>query len=123
MTPGEEIDSMIAKHPDWRGARLAIIRKTILAVDPSIIETWKWMGSPVWELDGILCVGNIYKSKVSIIFQNGASVADPDGLYNTQLAGNQRRGIDFFEKDEVDSTALQSLIRTAIEFNRSKVKK
>jgi hypothetical protein len=123
MTPGEEIDTMIANHPDWRGARLASIRKTILDVDAAIVETWKWMGSPVWELGGILCVGNIYKKKVSIIFQNGASIADPDGLYNTQLEGNQRRGIDYFENDEVDVTALQALIRTAIEFNRSKAKK
>ncbi len=119
MTPGDELDALIANHPDWRGARMASIRKTILAVDPAIIETWKWMGSPVWELDGILCVGNIYKGKVSIIFMNGASLADPDGLFNTQLGGNQRRGIDFFEGDATDDAAVQKIVRAAIEFNRA----
>ena len=123
MTASQELDALIAKHPDWRGATMTRIRATILAVDPGIIETWKWMGSPVWELDGIICVGNIYKNKVSIIFMNGASLADPTGQFNTQLGGTQRRGIDFFESDVIDEAAVQAIAREAISFNRSKAKK
>lgn len=122
MTPGEEIDALIAKHPDWRGTRLASIRKTILEVDPEIVETWKWMGSPVWERDGILCVGNIFKSKVSIVFMYGAFLADPEGLFNTQLGGNQRRGIDFFETGVPDEAAVQAIVRAAIDYNLAKKK-
>ncbi len=122
MTPGEEIDALIAKHPDWRGARLASIRKAILKVDPEIVETWKWMGSPVWERDGILCVGNIFKTKVSIVFMYGAFLADPEGLFNTQLGGNQRRGIDFFETDVPDEAAVQAIVRAAIDYNLAKKK-
>lgn len=122
MNPTEEIDALIAKHPDWRGAKLAGLRALILGVDPEIVETWKWMGSPVWERDGILCVGNIFKTKVSIVFMYGAFLADPEGLFNTQLGGNQRRGIDFFETDVPDEAAVQAIVRAAIDYNLAKKK-
>jgi hypothetical protein len=120
MNPSEELDNLIATHPDWRGAKLATLRATILAVDPWIMETWKWMGSPVWEHGGILCVGNIFKNKVKLTFQDGAALADPDSLFNAELEGNKRRAIDFFDDDQTDMDALQSLIRSAISFNQAK---
>jgi hypothetical protein len=123
MNPTEEIDSLIAKHADWRGAKLANLRATILGVDPSIVETWKWMGSPVWELGGILCVGNIFKNKVKLVFMDGAALSDPDTLFNAELEGNKRRGIDFFETDVTDDASLQALVRAAISHNRARVKK
>jgi hypothetical protein len=123
MNPREEIDNLIAQHPDWHGATLAKLRATILAVDPEIVETWKWMGSPVWERDGILCVGNIFKKKVQILFLYGASLADPDGVFNAELAGNQRRGIDFFEGDTVGEASVQALVRAAISYNQERRKK
>ncbi len=123
MNPGEEIDSLIAKHDDWRGARLANLRHTICEVDPEIIETWKWMGSPVWERNGILCVGNIFKSKVKLVFIDGAALSDPDTLFNAELEGNKRRAIDFFEADIPNDESLKTLIRAAIDYNLAKVKK
>lgn len=123
MNPTEEIDSLIAKHPDWRGAKLASLRALILGVDPGVIETWKWMGSPVWELDGILCVGNIFKNKVKLVFMDGAALSDPHTLFNAELEGNKRRGIDFFEADDTDVSALQALIRAAIGHNRARAQK
>lgn len=123
MNPSEEIDALIAKHPDWRGERLAELRGIIRAVDPAIVETWKWMGSPVWEMDGILCVGNIFKQKVQILFLYGASLPDPDGLFNAELNGNQRRGIDFFEGDAVAEAPLKGIVRAAIARNQAKRKK
>ena len=94
MNSSQKIDNLIARHQDWRGATLAKLRRTILEVDPEIVEEWKWMGSPVWELDGIICVGNIFKGKVQLVFMNGAALSDPDKLFNAELAGNQRRAID-----------------------------
>ena len=122
MNPSEEIDGLIAKHPDWRGPKLASLRATILGVDSGIVETWKWMGSPVWELYGILCVGNIFKNKVKLVFMDGAALSDPDTLFNAELEGNKRRGIDFFETDVTDDSSLQALVRTAIDHNRARVK-
>jgi hypothetical protein len=122
MKPSEKIDDLIARYPDWRGVTLAKIRKTIIGVDPKIIEEWKWMGSPVWELDGIICVGNIFKNKVQIVFMNGAALSDPDKIFNAGLTGNQRRVINFFENDQIDVASLKNLVRAAINYNQSKVK-
>ena len=81
------------------------------------------MGSPVWEKDGIICVGNIFKNKVQIVFMNGAFVSDPDKVCNAGLEGNQRRSIDIFEGDFIDQAAFQRFVREAIAFNQSKKKK
>ena len=81
------------------------------------------MGAPVWELDGILVVGNIFKTKVKLGFMYGALIDDPDQLFNGELGGNQRRSVELAEGDEVDETALQNLIRSAIAYNQAKPKK
>ena len=123
MNPSEEIDNLIAQNQDWRGAMLAKLRKTILEVDPEIIEEWKWMGSPVWELNGIICVGNIFKNKVQLVFMNGAALSDPDKLFNGELAGNQRRAIEVYEGDHIEVGPLKTLVRAAISYNQAKGKK
>ena len=123
MDPSEQIDSFIAQNPDWRGATLAHLRKTILEVDPGIIEEWKYMGAPVWSLDGIICVGNIFKDKVKLGFMYGASLSDPDGLFNGELAGNQRRAIELYEGDQIEEGALKALVGAAISYNQGKRKK
>jgi hypothetical protein len=120
MTASDEIDQLIAKHPDWRGAKLAEMRRIILEVDPGIVEEWKWMGSPVWELDGILIVGDIFKAKVKLGFLYGASLDDPQALFNGELGGNQRRSVEFAEGHSVDEEAFKHLVRAAIERNRAK---
>ncbi|MBC7725839.1 MAG: DUF1801 domain-containing protein [Burkholderiaceae bacterium] len=120
VTADEEIDALIARHQDWRGARLSDLRALILDTEPGIEETWKWMGSPVWELGGILCVGNIFTNKVKLVFMDGAALDDPHTLFNAELEGNKRRGIDFFETDVPDTSSLQTLIRAAIEHNRAR---
>ena len=117
---GSQIDALIAEHPDWRGETLARARRAILAVDPAVTETWKWMGAPVWELDGILIVGNIFKQKVKLGFMYGASLDDPKTLFNGELGGNQRRSYELYEGDEVDEPGLQDLVRAAIERNKAK---
>jgi len=123
MNPSERIDQLIAGLTDWRGKTLASIRKSILEADREIIEEWKWMGSPVWSHDGIIAVGNAHKEKVKLTFSHGASLADPDQLFNAGLGGNAWRAIDFFEGDEINERALKTLIRAAIEYNQSKSKK
>jgi len=123
MNPSERIDQLIAELTDWRGKTFAGIRKSILAADQEIIEEWKWMGSPVWSHDGILAVANAHKEKVKLTFAHGASLPDPDKLFNAGLEGNARRAIDFFEGDKINERALKNLIRAAVDFNRAKLKK
>jgi hypothetical protein len=123
MKPGEEIDNLIAQNQDWRGAMLTKLRKTILEVDPEIVEEWKYMGAPVWSLNGIICVGNIFKDKVKLVFMDGASLNDPDKLFNAELAGNKRRAIDVYEGDNIEEGSLKTLVRAAISYNWAKGKK
>ena len=122
MTPSERIDQLIAGIADWRGTTFAAIRKAILAADPEIIEEWKWMGSPVWFCRGIIAVANAHKGKVKLTFAYGASLADPDKLFNAGLEGNARRAIDYFEGDRVHARALKTLVRAAVLHNQSKRK-
>jgi hypothetical protein len=122
-TPSERIDQMIAEIPDWRRDTFTAVRKAILAADPEIVEEWKWMGSPVWEKDGIIALANAHKGKVKVTFDFGARLPDPKKLFNAGLEGNQRRAIDIFEGDKVDEPALKDLVRAAIAFNQAKPKK
>lgn len=122
-TATEQIDQLIVKLKDWRGKTLAKVRKSILAADPEITEEWKWMGSPVWSRDGMIAVGNAHKDKVKLTFSQGASLPDPDKLFNAGLDGKVWRAIDLFEGDAIDERALKDLVRAAIAFNQSKAKK
>jgi len=123
MNPSERIDQLIAGLTDWRGKTLASVRKSILAADREIIEEWKWMGSPVWSLGGIIAVGNAHKDKVKLTFSHGASLPDPDKLFNAGLEGKVWRAIDLFEGDKINERALKNLVRAAIDYNQTKSKK
>jgi hypothetical protein len=123
MTPSERIDQLIAELTDWRHETFVAMREAILAADPSIVEEWKYMGSPVWYRDGMIAVGNAHKGKVKLTFLYGASLPDPKQLFNAGLDGNARRAIDYLEGDKVDKRALTALIRAAIEFNQGNAKK
>jgi len=105
------IDDLIAKLADGRGKTLAGIRQSILEADREIIEEWKWMGSPVWSRDGIIAVGNAHKDKVKLTFSHGASLQDPDKLFNGGLEGKVWRAIDVFEGDKINARALKDLVR------------
>jgi hypothetical protein len=117
------IDEKIKELEDWRGKTLAKVREIIHDADPEIVEAWKWMGSPVWSHDGIIAVGNAHKDKVKLTFAHGASLPDPDKLFNAGLEGNVWRAIDLFEGDKVNERALESLIRAGVEYNQMKLKR
>jgi hypothetical protein len=123
MNPTERIDQLIAGLADWRGRTLAGVRKSFLAADRDVIEEWKWMGSPVWARDGMIAVANAHKQKVKVAFLHGAKLPDPDKLFNAGLGGNAWRAIDFLEGDRINERTLKSLVRAAIDFNQSRLKK
>ena len=112
----ELIDERIAELGDWRGETLARVRELIKEADPEVVEEWKWR-NPVWSHGGILCTGESYKDKVKLTFAKGASLDDPDGIFNSSLGGNTRRAIDIREGEEIDAEALKSLIRAAAALN------
>ena len=113
----ERIDRRIASLGDWRGERLAELRALIHAVDPQVIEEWKWMGTPVWSHDGMYVLANPHKDKVKLTFFHGARLSDPSKLFNAGLSGGKWRAIDFREADTIDKPALKALLREAIAYN------
>ncbi len=119
QSASELITKRIADLGDWRGETLSRMRKLIQQADPDVVETWKWMGTPVWEHDGIICTGESYKDKVKLTFARGASLKDPTRLFNSSLDGNMRRAIDIHEGGEVKESAFKTLIREAVALNSS----
>jgi hypothetical protein len=111
------ISKRIADLSGWRGETLSRMRKLIKEADPDVVEEWKWMGTPVFSHDGIICTGESYKDKVKLTFAKAASLKDPAKLFNSSLDGNVRRAIDIFETEEVDASAFKALIREAITLN------
>ena len=113
----ELISQRIADLGGWRGETLGRMRKLIQDADPEVVEEWKWMGTPVWSHDGIVCTGESYKDKVKLTFAKGASLEDPARLFNASLDGNMRRAIDIHEGEKVDESAFKALVREAIALN------
>jgi hypothetical protein len=120
MKPKEQIDKLIAGLTDWRGKTLADIRRIVLAADPEIVEEWKWMGTPTWSHEGIVCLANPFKDKVKVTFPEGASIADSDKLFNNGLTGKKWRTIDYFKEDKIKEHELAALIRSTVTHNLAK---
>jgi hypothetical protein len=116
------ITRKIAEAGGWRGKTLGKMRKLIKEADPEVVEELKWMGTPVWSHDGIICTGETYKSVVKLTFAKGASLKDPARLFNSSLDGNVRRAIDIRENEEVDDAAFKALIRQAVALNGARSK-
>ena len=116
------ITRRIQELGDWRGTTLARVRQLIHDADPEIHEEWKWAkptspGTPVWSHDGDVCTGESYKEVVKLTFFRGASIEDPQRLFNSSLNGNTRRAIDLREGEQIDEAAFTQLIRAAVAVN------
>jgi hypothetical protein len=118
-----QIDERIRDLGDWRGETLSRMRKLIKEADPDVVEEMKWMGTPVWSHDGIICTGETYKSVVKLTFAQGARIPDPAGLFNSSLEGNLRRAIDIREGEKVDARAFKALVKAAVAWNLVPAKK
>ena len=116
-TASVNITRRIQELGDWRGETLAHVRQLIHNAAPDIEEEWKWMGTPVWSHDGIVCTGESYKQVVKLTFARGASLKDPKKLFNSSLEGNTRRAIDLREGEKINETAFKQLIRSAVAAN------
>ena len=118
QSAAQRITERIQELGDWRGQKLAEVRALIREADPDVVEDWKWMGTPVWSHDGVVCTGESYKQVVKLTFAKGASLEDPKKLFNSSLDGNVRRAIDLREHDRLDAAAFRALFREAVAYNR-----
>jgi len=60
---------------------------------------------------------------VKLTFAHGASLPDPDKLFNAGLGGNAWRAIDLFEGDKINERALKNLVGAAVDYNQIKLKR
>jgi hypothetical protein len=119
QSASELISKRIAELQDWRGKTLSRMRTLIKEADPDVVEEWKWMGTPTWSHDSIICTGESYKNVVKLTFAKGASLKDPARLFNSSLDGRVRRTIDIHEGEEVDAPAFKALVQQAVALNSS----
>ena len=117
------IDQRIRDLGGWRGETLARMRTLILEADPEMTEEWKWMGTPVWSHNGVVCTGEAYTKVVKLTFARGASIPDPARLFNSSLEGNTRRAIDIHEGEKIDGGAFKALVKAAVNRNSQPGKK
>jgi len=124
VTRSADIDARLKALDDWRGETLGAVRELIHAADPEVVETVKWKkptnphGVPVWEHDGIVCTGEVYKDKVKLTFAKGASLNDPKGLFNASLDAGTRRAIDVAQGETLDPAAFKALFLAGVAANR-----
>lgn len=121
-SPSEIISDYIAGLPDWRGKLLVQLRKAILEAAPDLAEEWKW-DTPVFSHKGNVVALGIFKDHAKLNFFKGASLRDPKKLFNAGLEAKATRGIDLFEKDNIDTVELKELVRAAVDFNKTGDKK
>ena len=122
MTPAQHITAYIAELADWRGEILARLRQLILEAAPDLAEEWKW-DTPVWSQKGNIVAIAAFKDHVKLNFFKGASLADPQGLFNAGLDAKATRAIDISQGQEIDESALKELISAAVAYNLSSSKK
>jgi hypothetical protein len=117
------VDARIEAVGGWRGELLSKLRRLIHEADQEIGEDCKWakasnpMGTPVWSHEGIVCTGEAYKQVVKLTFARGASLPDPQKLFNASLEGGTRRAIDVREGETLDAKAFKALIKAAVAEN------
>jgi hypothetical protein len=64
-----------------------------------------------------VCSAGAFKDHVKLNFFKGAFLSDPKHLFNAGLEAKSTRAIDFNEGDKIDQSALQALIRAAVDYN------
>jgi hypothetical protein len=118
MNASELIDKQIADLGGWRGDLSARLRKLIHEADPGITEEWKW-NTAVWSHNGLVCSVGPFKNHIKLNCFKGASLPDPQGLFNAGLDAKATRAIDFREGDSINEAALKDLMRAAVANNTS----
>ncbi len=122
LSPTQMIADFIQVLTDWRGVLLEQLRACILLADREVVEDWK-RDAPVWTHGGNVVSVAVYKDHLKLTFFKGAFLADPQSLFNSGLDAKKSRCIEFDEGDTIDEPALKQLIKTAVEYNLSKLKK
>jgi hypothetical protein len=119
----DRVDKLIRETADWRSEVMVKIRKIILSADVGIVEEWKWMGTPTFSKNSVICIMNPHKGKVKVTFAHGAALKDPEKVFNAGFAGKQWRALDVFEGDKINERALKALVKEGVAYDAMIAKK
>ena len=122
LSASQQIDNYINGLTDWRGKMIARLRKVILEAAPELTEEWKW-DTPVWSHKGNVVAAGVFKDHVKLNFFKGASLDDPEGLFNAGLDAKATRAIDISEGEKINESAVKDLVRAGVAHNASGNKK
>jgi hypothetical protein len=112
VTASDQITRHINDLGDWRGRLLARLRELIRNAAPELVEEWKW-NTPVWSHNGNVVAVGAFQDHVKLNFFKGASLDDPQHLFNAGLDAKATRAIDIHEGDRLNETGLKNLVRAA----------
>jgi hypothetical protein len=114
MDATERIDSYIDGLGGWQRDLARHLREQVHAADAGISEDWKW-DTPVFTARGKqVCAIGVFKDHVKVNFFKGASIDDPDGLFNAGLEAKTSRAIDLSEDSQLDDAAFRGLVQAAV---------
>ena len=123
------MDDTIKLYGGWKSDVLSTLRAVITHANPAITEEIKWRmpslpeGRPVWSHNGILCIAEVFKNDIKLVFFKGAQMKDTHNLFNARLNSKTDRAIEFREGDTVYEAALHTLVIEAVELNTAQSRK
>ena len=109
----ERIDAFLAGLPSWQRGNLAAFRTAVHRAAPFAEEGWKW-DVPVFLVAGRpVCAMSAFAKHTKYNFFAGASLADPEGLFNSGLDSKRSRSINLAEGETLDAGVLSRLLTEA----------
>ena len=123
LSASEQIDRIIASQDPWKQVLLTKVRATITNTAPTITEEVKWKmpsrpaGLPVWSQNGVVCIAEIFKNDIKIVFFKGAQLQPTHPIFNARLKSRTDRAIELKEGSTIDEKAFAALIIDAVKLN------
>lgn len=111
----DKINEYLESLPAWQKANLDLFRKLVHEVEPAVVEDWKW-NVPVFMIGGKMYFAmSAFKQHTKYNFMiNGASLDDPNKLFNNGLDSKKSRGIDLREGQTINEEHLRDLLRASV---------
>jgi len=105
------VEVWIDQADGWQKRLLQELRAVILAAVPDATEALKW-GQPCYSRNGLFCYLQRSKGHVTLGFQKGARMKDPESLL--QGDGKQMRHLKFDSDATIDEETCTGFILEAI---------
>lgn len=113
----KEVQQYIESLTELQRKLLLELREIVLSTDPKIEESIKW-GSVCFNLNGNICGYRVAKAHVTLLFFEGGLLKDKKNILSGD--GPKARTIKYTGKEELNTAAIQDIVKQAIELNNNK---